>query len=75
MPYQPDTDEMDDPEEEDAEEVSTLMQDLDAYSESKEDGTATVQESTDVKIREATASVMIFSDQDYRKLVQKVVEK
>ena len=46
-----------------------LQQDSDAYLESKDDGTMTAQESTDAEIREAMASVMILSDQDYRKLV------
>ena len=55
--------------EDDPEEVSMLQQDSDAYSESEDDGTTTVQESTDAEIREATASVMISSDRDYQKLV------
>ena len=71
-PHQPETEEMDDLEEDDPEQVSTLMQDSDAYSESKDnldDSTTTAQESTDTKIREAMASMMISSDQDYKKLV------
>ena len=68
-PYHHKTEEMDYLEEDDPEEVSTLMQDSDACSESKDDGTATAQESTNTEIWEATASVMISSDQDYRKLV------
>ena len=55
--------------EDDPEEVSTLQQDSDAYLESEDDGTTTAQESTDAEIWEATASVMISSDQDYQKLV------
>ena len=68
-PYHQETEEMDYLDEDDQEEVSTLPQDSDAYSESEDDGTATVQESTDAEIREATVSVMISSDQDYWKLV------
>ena len=68
-PCPSETEEMDDPEEDDPEEVSTLIQDSDTYSESEDDGTATAQESTDAKIREAKASMMISSDQDYWKLV------
>ena len=67
--YHQETEEMDYLEEDDPEEVSTLPQDSDAYSESEDDGTATVQESTDAEIREATVSVMILSDQEYQKLV------
>ena len=55
--------------EDDPEEVSTLQQDSDAYSESEDDCTTTAQESTDAEIREAMASVMISSGWDYRKLV------
>ena len=61
--------EMDYQDEDDPEEVLTLQQDSTAYSESEDDGTMTVQESTDTEIQEATASIMISSDQDYRKLV------
>ena len=68
-PYHHETEEMDYLEEDDPEVVSTLMQDSDACSESENDGTTTVQESTDAEIQEAMASVMISSDQDYRKLV------
>ena len=67
--YHQETEEMDYLEEDDPEDVSTLQQDSDAYSESEDDGTATAQESTDADIREGTASVMISSDWDYRKLV------
>ena len=67
--YHQETEEMDYLDEDDPEEVSTLAQDSDAYSECEDDGTTTVQESTDAEIREATASVMISSDQNYRKLV------
>ena len=67
--YIQETEEMDYLDEDDPEEVSTLQQDSDAYSESEDDGTTTAQESTDTEIREATASVMILSDWDYRKLV------
>ena len=63
------TEEMDYLEEDDPEEVSMLAQDSDTYSESKDDGTTAVQESTDAEIREGTASVMISGDQDYQKLV------
>ena len=56
-------------EEDDPEEVSMLAQDSDAYSESEDDGTTTAQESTSAEIQEGTASVMISSDWDYRKLV------
>ena len=53
----------------DPEEVLMLQQDSDTYSESEDDGTTTVQESTNAEIWEAMASVMISSDWDYRKLV------
>ena len=72
VPHQPEAEEMDDLEEDNPEGVSTLMQDSDAYSELEDnldDGAMTTQESTDAKIREATASVMISNDQDYKKLV------
>ena len=52
-PHQPEAEEMDDLEEDSPEEVSTLMQDLDAYSESEDDlddSAMTAQESTDAKI-------------------------
>ena len=68
-PYHQETEEMDYLDEDDPEEVLTLQQDSDTYSESEDDGTATAQESTDAEIREATASVMILSDWDYWKLV------
>ena len=68
-PYHQETEEMDYMVEDDPEEVSTLPQDSDAYSESEDDGTATAQESTNAEIWEATASVMIWSDQDYQNLV------
>ena len=68
-PYHQETEEMDYLDEDDPEEVSMLQQDSNAYSESEDDGTTTVQESTNAEIWEATASVMILSDQDYRKLV------
>ena len=68
-PYHHETKEMDYLEEDDPEVVSTLMQDSDACSESENDGTTTVQESTDAEIQEAMASVMISSDQDHWKLV------
>ena len=68
-PYHYKTEEMDYLEEDDPEEVSMLMQDCDACSESEDDGTATVQESTNTEIQEGTASVMISSDWDYQKLV------
>ena len=68
-PYHQETEEMDYLDKDDPEEVSTLQQDSDAYSESEDDGTATAQESTNAEIREATASVMISSDRDYQKLV------
>ena len=67
--YHQETEEMDYLEEDDPEEVSMLAQDSDAYSESKDDGTITAQESTDAEIREGMASVMISSDRDYQKLV------
>ena len=67
--YHQETEEMDYLDEDDPEEVSTLQQDSEAYSESEDDGTATVQESTNAEIQEATASVMISSDRDYWKLV------
>ena len=67
-PYHQETEEMD-YQDDDPEEVSMLQQDSDTYSESEDDGTTTAQESTDAEIREAMASVMISSDQDYRKLV------
>ena len=60
----PKTEKIDYLEEDDQEEVSMIIQDSDAYSESKDDGTATVQESTDTEIREGTASMMISSDRD-----------
>ena len=69
VPYHPETEEMADVEDDDPQEVSTLMQDSDAYSESKDNGTATMQESTDAKISQAKVSMMISSDRDYRKLV------
>ena len=69
MPYHQETEEMDYQDEDDPKEVSTLQQDSDAYSESEDDGTTTVQESTDAEIREAMVSVMISSDRDYQKLV------
>ena len=68
-PYHQETEEMDYLEEDDPEEVLMLIQDSDACSESEDDDTATVQESTDAEIREATASVMISNDWDYWKLV------
>ena len=68
-PYHQETEEMDYLNEDDPDEVSMLAQDSDAYSESEDDGTATVQESTDAEIWEGTASVMISSDWDYQKLV------
>ena len=68
-PYHQETEEMDYLDEDDSEEVSTLQQDSDTYSESEDDGTTTAQESTYAEIREATVSVMISSDWDYRKLV------
>ena len=68
-PYHQETEEMDYLDEDDPEEVSTLQQDSDAYSESEDDGTTTTQESTDAEIWEAMTSVMILSDWDYRKLV------
>ena len=68
-PCHQETEEMDYLDKNDPEEVSTLQQDSDAYSESEDDGTTTMQESNDAEIQEATASVMISSDQDYRKLV------
>ena len=67
--YHPETKEMDYLEEDDPEEVLMLMQDTDTCLKSEDDDTATAQESTDAEIREVTASVMISSDQDYRKLV------
>ena len=70
--HQPEAEEMDDLEEDSPEEVTTLMQDSDAYSESEDnpdDSAKTTQESTDAEIREAMASMMISNDQDYRKLV------
>ena len=69
VPYHQETEEMDYLDEDDPEEVSTLQQDSDAYSESEDHGTTTMQESTDAEIREATVSVMISSDRDYWKLV------
>ena len=69
VPYHQETEEMNFLDEDDPEEVSTLQQDSDTYSESEDDGTTTAQESTDAEIHEATASVMILSDRDYRKLV------
>ena len=67
--YHQETEEMDYLEEDDPEEVLTLQQDFDAYSESEDDGTATAQKSTYADIWEGMASVMILNDQDYRKLV------
>ena len=69
VPYHRQTEKMDYLEEDDPEEISMLAQDSDTYSESKDDGTTTVQESTDAEIREGTVNVMISSDQDYQKLV------
>ena len=69
VPYHYKTEEMDYLEEDDPEEVSMLIQDCDACSESEDNGTATAQESTDAEIREGTVSVMISSDRDYWKLV------
>ena len=69
VPYHQETEEMDYLVEDDPEEVSTLQQDSDAYSESEDDGTTTMQESTNAEIWEATVSVMILSDRDYQKLV------
>ena len=69
VPYHQETEEMDYLDEDDPEEVSMLQQDSDAYLESEDDGTTATQESTDTEIWEATVSVMISSDQDYRKLV------
>ena len=69
VPYHPETEEMDFLDEDNPEEVLTLQQDSDTYSESEDDGTMTTEESTDTEIWEATASVMISSDQDYLKLV------
>ena len=63
--YHQETEEMDYLDEDDPEEVSTLQQDSDAYSESE----SAVQESTDAEIQKAMASVMISSDWDYWKLV------
>ena len=68
-PYHHETEEMDYLEEDDPEEVSTLMQDSNTCSESEDNGTTTMQESTNAEIREATVSIMISSDWDYRKLV------
>ena len=68
-PPSPETEEMNTFEEDEPEEVSTIMQDSDTYLESKDEGTITAQESTGVEIREGTASVMISSDQDYQKVV------
>ena len=56
-PYHHETEEMDYLEEDDPEEVLTLMHDSDAYLESKDDGTATAQESTDTEIWEGMVSV------------------
>ena len=67
--YHQETEEMDYLDEDDPEEVLTLQQDSNAYSESEDDGTMTAQESTDTEIWEATVSVMISSDRDYWKLV------
>ena len=69
VPYHHETEEMDYLEEDDPEEVSTLVQDSDAYSESEDDGTTTAQESTDTEIWEGMTSVMTSSDRDYQKLV------
>ena len=60
--YHQATEEMDFLDEDDPEEVSTLQQDSNAYSESEDDGTTTAQESTNAEIWETTASVMISSD-------------
>ena len=68
-PSHQETEEMDYLDEDDPEEVLMLQQDSDTYSESEDDGTTTVQESTDAEIQEAMVSVMISSDWDYRKLV------
>ena len=68
-PYHQETEEMDYLDKDDPEEVSTLQQDSDTNSESEDDGTTTVQESTDAEIWEAMVSVMISSDRDYWKLV------
>ena len=68
-PYHQETEEIDYLDEDDPEEVLMLAQDSDAYSESEDDGTTTVQESTDAEIWEGTVSVMISSDQDYQKVV------
>ena len=68
-PYHQETEEMDYQDEDDSEEVLMLQQDSDAYSESEDDGTMAVQESTDTEIWEATVSVMILSDRDDWKLV------
>ena len=67
-PYHQETEEIDYLDEDDPEEVSMLQQDSNAYLESEDDGTTTVQERTDAEIWEATVSVMISSDQDYQKL-------
>ena len=69
VPYHQETEEMDYQDEDDPEEVSTLQQDSNTYSESEDDGTTTAQESTLAEIQEATVSIMILSDWDYRKLV------
>ena len=68
VPYHQETEEMD-YQDDDPEKVSTLQQDSNTYSESEDDGTMTVQESTNTEIQEAMVSVMILSDQDYQKLV------
>ena len=65
-PYHQETKEMD-YQDDDPEEVPTLQQDSDAYSESEDDSTMTMQESTDAEIWEAMVSIMILSDQDYQK--------
>ena len=69
VPYYQETEEMDYLDKDDPEEVWILQQDSDAYSESEDDGTTTMQENTDAEIQEAMVSVMISSDWDYWKLV------
>ena len=49
-PYHQKTEEMDYQDDDDPEEVLMLQQDSDAYSESEDDGTMTMQESTDADI-------------------------
>ena len=68
-PYHHETEEMDYLEEDNPEEVLTLMQDSDTCSEYEDNGTTTVQESTNAEIQEAMVSIMISSDWDYQKLV------